>query len=406
MPATFSSLSPRQQSYIASLAAERGLTNDPAVRAAASGELPGRNASDLIDQLLATPRTVNRAQGGTVVPTPSDTTRAGRMLAAGGIEATVTLDDGRHITVNIRTRKRSGRGWTNGAPGDEGSRTNVSVFGNRVGWINVEGGEWKLTLRTRNAASIEAVNAVLTYAAGQPTAVRVQEASRCGRCLRPLTDPVSIDRGVGPECFGRETGSRAANVHTVDATTSNVITTGTAATTNAANVHVTITRQPLEGGQQQTLTDLAAVAASPVLSSDQQRARDLIAEALDCRDLPAAHQRDAHLRPAGGAKSRSASEPHRPAVRDGLRPDARGSGVRAGQLHLQAGARHGQGGARPADRRHLRRRRGRRSAASRGSSDQPRRRLAFAPRPGGSACSRRAAPLLAGPHPMLVGDHP
>jgi hypothetical protein len=36
----------------------------------------------------------------------------------------------------------------------------------------------------------------------------VQVESRCGRCTRQLTDPVSIARGIGPECFGRDTGSR------------------------------------------------------------------------------------------------------------------------------------------------------------------------------------------------------
>jgi hypothetical protein len=33
------------------------------------------------------------------------------------------------------------------------------------------------------------------------------EEARCGKCGRALTDPVSIARGIGPECYGASTGS-------------------------------------------------------------------------------------------------------------------------------------------------------------------------------------------------------
>jgi hypothetical protein len=35
-------------------------------------------------------------------------------------------------------------------------------------------------------------------------------ADTCGRCNRELTDPVSIERGIGPECYGKSTGSKRA----------------------------------------------------------------------------------------------------------------------------------------------------------------------------------------------------
>lgn len=35
----------------------------------------------------------------------------------------------------------------------------------------------------------------------------VDLAEECSHCGRPLNDPVSISRGVGPECYGRSTGS-------------------------------------------------------------------------------------------------------------------------------------------------------------------------------------------------------
>jgi hypothetical protein len=221
MPATSSRLRPaseRQRNFIRSLMAERSDESlAPLAAELQTFVVSGTIRSDLIDRLLAIPRRSNGATAGTtqqgigeVVPAPSTGMRAGRMLLAGGIEATATLDDGRHVTVQIRTRKRSGRGWTNAALGEQDSRTSISVLGSKVGWLNVDAdGRVLLTLRTRREEYLVAINALLNYAAGNPTgSVRVQEASRCGRCFLPLTDPVSIDRGIGPDCFGRDTGSQ------------------------------------------------------------------------------------------------------------------------------------------------------------------------------------------------------
>ena len=33
-----------------------------------------------------------------------------------------------------------------------------------------------------------------------PAALKVYHEGRCGKCARPLTDPVSIESGMGPEC--------------------------------------------------------------------------------------------------------------------------------------------------------------------------------------------------------------
>jgi hypothetical protein len=183
----------RQLRFFNDLAAERGI---PAIEHFAPGTTR-RQASEAIDGMLALPRVQQPRQprqqrdDRETVPTPSADTRAGRMLLAGGIEATVTLADGRHCTIEVRTRGRRGNGWTNMAPGEEGARTNVKILGSKVGWINIVDGEWKITLRTRRAEYHTAIQALFEYAAGQPTpGERVQEASRCGRCFRQLTDPV------------------------------------------------------------------------------------------------------------------------------------------------------------------------------------------------------------------------
>jgi len=36
-----------------------------------------------------------------------------------------------------------------------------------------------------------------------PEGYKVQHEGRCGKCGRPLTDPVSIETGLGPICAGR-----------------------------------------------------------------------------------------------------------------------------------------------------------------------------------------------------------
>jgi hypothetical protein len=354
MPATHTTtrpLSPRQARFIASLAAERVVpeTMGDAVRRADAGVLPIHAASELITTLLDAPRN-DVAADAEVMVTPSDQTRAGRMLNAGGVEATVTLINGEHVTLQVRSRKPQGRGWTNCAPTDEGARITLRAFGNKVGWVNVVGGAWKVTLRSRNLAVRQAVHALFEYANNGQTAgaERVQESSRCGRCMRTLTDPVSIARGIGPECYGRGTGSRAARIEAgVDNGPTMAEANAEIARREAANdaafaarereqeeaafasdpdfqVHLSAdTRNaesalemaadalstPVEvdaGGtvlqgnhrvaaavdlaaharEDLSLSTLAADAASPVLTRDKQRARDLISEALDayCSD--------------------------------------------------------------------------------------------------------------------------
>lgn len=42
--------------------------------------------------------------------------------------------------------------------------------------------------------------------------ISVVEATRCGMCGIKLKDPVSIERGIGPECFGKATKSKAISL--------------------------------------------------------------------------------------------------------------------------------------------------------------------------------------------------
>jgi hypothetical protein len=274
MPATTASrpASPRQISYLRSLVTERNLlaTSTPLAHEVSAVLNGGPIARDLIDRVMAVPRATTRTESsGELLTTPTDVTRAGRMLLAGGIEATVTLPDERHVTINIRTRARSGRGWRNASPTEDGARTNISVLGSKVGWINVVDGRWNVTLRTRNEGIRNAVFALFNYAGSGLSDLRVQEASRCGRCMRTLTDPVSIDRGIGPECYGRETGSRHA---ALDAALAQAGTTRSELATEARR-QATVTGQPGAPTEQEA-NDFAVAALDSYEAARRDRAHD------------------------------------------------------------------------------------------------------------------------------------
>lgn len=318
MPAT-SSLRPaseRQRNFIRTLMAERTSASlAPLASEIETFTIRGEIRRDFIDRLMAIPRS-NGATAGTTqqgigepVPAPSTGTRAGRMLLAGGIEATATLANGEHVTVSIRTRKRSGRGWANAALGEQDSRTSISVLGSKVGWLNVdETGRLLLTLRTRREEFAEAIRSIFEYAAGttlRPTVTRVQEASRCGRCFLTLTDPVSIDRGIGPDCLGRDTGSqhvaaerRAAGSDVRPEPTTRPSLTALVAAAEGRGDDLAQVEQWeaqeaafAETEQERQMQALETVADALMIpqattrvdstATDAARARDLIAEALD-----------------------------------------------------------------------------------------------------------------------------
>jgi hypothetical protein len=317
MPTTTFPITARQQSFIASLAAERTLDEaDTAVaRQAAEGTLSSRAASLMITQLLDTPSAARPAvrpnrSAAEDIPRPSPNTRAGRMLAAGGIEATVTLPNGEHVTFKITSRRPRGSGWGNCGPTDEGARTSIRVLGSKVGWLNVgQDGQWTATLITRRVEVKDAARALFGYCAGhtdekgQMGAYRVQESSRCGRCMRTLTDPVSIDRGIGPECLGHTTGSRhVAIVVTANPAVAMQALRDTERSLTAIADALTapvprgggignLIRGPREGAiftfnaPRENTTFAAPLAETPA-DPNINRARDLIAEALDanCTD--------------------------------------------------------------------------------------------------------------------------
>lgn len=154
---------------------------------------------------------------------PSTTTREGRMLLAGQIDATVVFADGEHVTVFARALRRAvdpstgDRTWERVALLEPGARVRLAAAkrGQRIGWIGERfAAEFDAGITSRVRDAVVALFDRAGDRAGDPTVIdRIVTADVCGRCGRELTDPESITRGIGPECFGKLTDSQHAQVH-------------------------------------------------------------------------------------------------------------------------------------------------------------------------------------------------
>jgi len=146
----------------------------------------------------------------------NENTRPGRMLAQGRLTVTFLSPSGTHLTVTAKARK---------APESEGARwTRSNLAEASVVFFEVPNasGGWndRIAKFTRargfvpqpgaDPARIWAAKQLVRYARGEvlPAGLVAYEECSCGRCGRALTDPVSIERGIGPECYGLITGSQ------------------------------------------------------------------------------------------------------------------------------------------------------------------------------------------------------
>lgn len=171
------------------------------------------------------------------LPVPQERTRLGRMMIGGQLDATITLDNGKHVTVFARALRRGTDGWERVGLLDAGARVRVAAAkrGQRIGWIGTGFAiEWDAdvtdevkdatrhlfgALTGSGSREVEPVvgegNVILNeneigLFPTRPDAgwTKITATSVCGRCGRELRDPVSIVRGIGPECFGKLTGSK------------------------------------------------------------------------------------------------------------------------------------------------------------------------------------------------------
>lgn len=146
---------------------------------------------------------------------PDGMTRESRMLALGRMTATITSRaSGQHVTLRLRCKDEA-KGWEI-VPFDEASHVFIEDFdGERIATYYPRGGVLFYTDHASDAARWS-VQALIRYlAGGYPEfdgQAEVVAEDACGKCGQPLTDPESIERGFGPDCFGELTRSRHASM--------------------------------------------------------------------------------------------------------------------------------------------------------------------------------------------------
>jgi hypothetical protein len=155
---------------------------------------------------------------------------ADRLKAAldNGGRAVVTIRSaktGAHVTLAFVAKKKAedGRGFVSRATidGRVGLKQADVVFvddptlvwpDGKVGTFVLESGEWR-PAKGADSNRVWAATKAFAWAHGSYALDEKAEVFMelsCSFCGKPLTDPVSIERGIGPDCWGRHTGSKSA----------------------------------------------------------------------------------------------------------------------------------------------------------------------------------------------------
>jgi Family of unknown function (DUF6011) len=145
---------------------------------------------------------------------PTSQTRMGRMLAAGRVTVTMkSLKSGEHLTLTLKCSVKNDKGKWKNVPFAEATHVYItqgdgSWGSNKIATFYTKTGKIYFTSLSP-AWRFAAKHSILASRSGQQdtSMYEIREASRCGKCGKPLTDPVSIERGIGPTCLGAETGS-------------------------------------------------------------------------------------------------------------------------------------------------------------------------------------------------------
>lgn len=151
-----------------------------------------------------------------------DAAHVGRMLTLGGhAELTVrSKETGHHVTMTFSCKKRGPNGRLLSRATRDG-RVGINdadiVFIDRDRELQASfvpaTGQLRTTAASTPVTRWTAAH-VLAWINGDPKLgeqAEVFAATRCARCSRKLTDPESVERGLGPECYGTRTGSKAAH---------------------------------------------------------------------------------------------------------------------------------------------------------------------------------------------------
>ena len=143
-----------------------------------------------------------------------ESTIFGKALLAGRMVVTaVSPEDGQHFTIRFSCKAPpEGRGRWQVVPFAQARRIFIDVpsadlsLGDNVGDYNRHTSI--LWATNEDMRRVNAARYALLVAAGRVKGEKLLLSTNCIRCGRPLTDPVSIERNVGPECYGVLTGSQ------------------------------------------------------------------------------------------------------------------------------------------------------------------------------------------------------
>ena len=143
--------------------------------------------------------------------------RSGRLVAT-----VVSKKSGKHITVQLRAKRREGKRFRAcdldvaeriylDVPGPNGSGSEIGVLHLVGKWSGRILPPWEADF---DEARVWAARRILDVAHGRTQAsdekAEILEGKICLACGRELTEPESIARNIGPECWKRVTGLGAA----------------------------------------------------------------------------------------------------------------------------------------------------------------------------------------------------
>ena len=141
--------------------------------------------------------------------------RAAKMLAHGRVTITFKSPSGKHITVLAKAKAPVNEKWVQvplakakiiwlEVPNPEHGK---GVYNDRIGKFT--GSKGFVPSEGADPARIYCAKALIAYVRGHAVDGRleIKVEDKCCICGRQLTDPESIDRGIGPECYGKATAS-------------------------------------------------------------------------------------------------------------------------------------------------------------------------------------------------------
>jgi hypothetical protein len=147
---------------------------------------------------------------------PDLQTRESVMVAAGRCQLALTTDEGVTLYVKIEAKAKdlpgSSKRYT-AVPLEDATHVFISEKGygtQRLGTYYPAKGRFYEDIDPQSP-HMQALRAVESYLRGEDLPVpfvSIEAESRCGLCGRELTDPVSIKRGIGPECAAKPTGTK------------------------------------------------------------------------------------------------------------------------------------------------------------------------------------------------------